>query len=273
MVSTPAAKMRHDVDTATEGVDNVGFVDAAQRREVYRERLYRYYLSTHNGSEVQDIQLRLQLARPYSYKLMKYLPKDRDVKIFDLGCGYGALLYWLKQAGYHCLEGVDRSPQQVEGAHSIGLTSVVQDHIGSYLAGQRSESCDVVIASDVLEHFAKEEALRFVDEVFRVLTPTGIFILHLPNGEGFLSGCVANGDFTHELLVTRQSLGQLLRCAGFSQVSSYEDVPIVHGMLSAVRYMIWKIARTALRLIYAAQTGDLGRNLILSQNFFTVAHK
>jgi len=248
-------------------------VTSTQERETYRDRLYHHYLAHHRGADLLEASARLQGAYPYFKRLSKHLPDNKSARVLDLGCGYGIWLHWLKQAGYHCLEGIDRSPEQVEAAHSLGLDCVKQGDIHDHLANRKPESCDVVLAFDVLEHHRKEEALQFADEVFRVLTPGGLFILHLPNGEGFLSGSIAYGDFTHELILNRHSLGQLLRCAGFSQISTYEDTPVVHGGLSVIRYLVWKIARTVLRIVYAAQTGDTNDGLILTQNFLAIARK
>jgi SAM-dependent methyltransferase len=248
-------------------------VTSAQERETYRDRLYHHYLAHHRGADLLEAPARLQGGYPYFKRLSKHLPDDKNVRVLDLGCGYGVWLYWLKQAGYHCLEGIDRSPEQVEAAHGLGLDFVKQGDIQDCLDNRKPESCDVVLAFDVLEHFGKEEALRFADQVFRVLSPGGLFILHLPNGEGFLSGSIAYGDFTHELILNRHSLGQLLRCVGFSKICTYEDTPVVHGALSALRYVVWRAARIVLRIVYAAQTGDASRGLILTQNFLAIAHK
>ena len=258
---------------STQSREKMNSATSAQELEMYRERFYRHYLANHRRTDLLEARERLQGGAPYFKRLLKYLPQDKDTRVLDLGCGYGIWLYWLKEAGYHCLEGVDRSPEQVEAAHSLGLRFVVQDNIQGYLADRKPESCDVVLAFDVLEHFGKAEVFHIVDEVFRVLTPGGLLILHLPNGEGFLSGCITYGDFTHDLIVTRHSLAQLLRCVGFSQVSSYEDTPVVHGPVSAGRFLIWKAARTVLRIINAAQTGDTDRGLILTQTFLAVARK
>jgi SAM-dependent methyltransferase len=244
----------------------------AQQLETYRERLYCHYLANHQGTSPLEVHERLESGGPYFKRLLKLLPQDKDTRFLDLGCGYGNWLYRLKQAGYRHLEGVDRSPEQVAAAHSIGLHFVEQGDIKGHLANRKAGSCDVVLAFDVLEHFTKEEALLFADEAFRVLTPGGLLVLHLPNGEGFLSGTMY-GDFTHELTVTRRSLAQLLRCAGFSEIRAYEDAPIVHSPLSAGRLLVWKAARTVLRIINAAETGDIGHDLILSQNFLAIACK
>lgn len=242
-------------------------------REHYRERLYRHYLATHRGVDLKTARASLHASAPYLRKLIRcHMPQDKNARILDLGCGFGALLYWLKQAGYCSLEGIDRSPEQVQGAHKLGLDFVREGDIVESLESRDPASSNVVIAFDVVEHLTKEEALRFVDEVYRVLATGGVFIIHTPNGEGLFSSTVF-GDFTHELTLTRGSAGQLLRCAGFSHVSVYEDTPVVHGIISAARYAIWKLFRAMMHLVYAAETGEIGRDPILTQNFLVIAKK
>jgi SAM-dependent methyltransferase len=248
-------------------------VTSAQKREAYRERLYLHYLTNHRPAILSEARESLRKTNPYFKRVLRHIPKERSTRVLDLGCGYGHWLHWLNQAGYHDLEGIERSVELVRTAHSLGLDFVKEGDISIHLNKRETQSCDAVLALNVLEHFAKDEAMAFVDEVFRVLTPGGVFILHMPNGEGIFSGSVAHGDFTHELLVTSGSLRQILLCAGFSEIRSYEDTPIVHGLKSAIRFLIWKAARTVGRLVYAAETGNIGRELILTQNFLTVARK
>ncbi|MEE9250073.1 MAG: class I SAM-dependent methyltransferase, partial [Alphaproteobacteria bacterium] len=69
------------------------------------------------------------------------------------------------------------------------------------------------------------------------------------------------------------SLGQLLLTSGFSRLACYEDEPVPHGLKSAVRWVLWKMIRAGLRLYIAAESGEPGRNLILSQNLIAVAIK
>ena len=80
-------------------------------------------------------------------------------------------------------------------------------------------------------------------------------------------------DFTHELAFTRTSLAQLLLSSGFSKVSCFEDQPVVHGIKSAARWMLWKVFRNLLRLYVAAETGDSGRDAVFSQNLLAVVIK
>jgi SAM-dependent methyltransferase len=133
------------------------------------------------------------------------------------------------------------------------------------------ESQDVVIAFDLIEHFTKGELLALVDEVRRVLKPGGRWIIHAPNGESPFHSRIHYGDFTHELSFTSTSIGQLLRSSDFSGVYCFEDAPVPHGLKSAIRWALWKLIRSLLRLYLAAETGVT--NGIFSQNFLVVAFK
>jgi len=50
-------------------------------------------------------------------QLLKLLPREGDYLVLDYGCGYGALLDYLRGKGYGCRYlGVDLSPEMVEAA-------------------------------------------------------------------------------------------------------------------------------------------------------------
>jgi 2-polyprenyl-3-methyl-5-hydroxy-6-metoxy-1,4-benzoquinol methylase len=201
------------------------------------------------------------------------MPEDRNTRVLDLGCGYGALLYFLKNMGYQNLKGVDGSPEQVSLAGQLGLEIVQEGDVLDLLRKSDKGSYDVVVAFDVLEHFTKEELLGICDELYRVLSDNGRLILHVPNGEAIFSGSVFFGDLTHETAFTRNSLRQLMNCSGFKKVQFAEDVPVMHGIKSAARHVIWKVVRSIFRLIYVAETGDIGGDLVLTQNLLAVVEK
>ena len=95
----------------------------------------------------------------------------------------------------------------------------------------------------------------------------------MPNGEAIFSGRIYFGDLTHETCFTRQSVHQLMNACGFKAVRFAEDMHVVHGFKSGARLNLWKIFHSLFRLIYIAETGDLGRELLLSQNMIAVAEK
>jgi SAM-dependent methyltransferase len=239
-----------------------------------RERLYAHYLSTQVRADTAALREALATRRPYLERLVaRWIPPDRDQRILEIGCGWGAFLAVLREAGYRDLGGVDASPEQVAAAHALGLDFVREGALLDRLRATPDGSCDVVIAFDVLEHFTRAEALDLGDEIHRVLRAGGRLLLHVPNAEGIFPGRVLYGDLTHETAYTRQSLQQLLSVCGFARISFAEDVPVVHGAKSALRFVLWKLFRTFFRLIHAAETGELGRDLVLSQNLVAVAER
>ena len=143
----------------------------------------------------------------------------------------------------------------------------------AFLQAWEDQSADVIVAFDVIEHFTKDELLPFLDQVQRVLRKGGKWIIHVPNAEGPFGSRMRHWDFTHELGFTRTSMIQMLKSSGFSAVSCFEDTPIVHGLKSLVRWILWKMIRGGLRLYLAAETGAGERDCIFTQNFLTVAVK
>jgi SAM-dependent methyltransferase len=238
--------------------------------ETYRDRLYRSYLESMEREPPTTLD-NLRSRAPYLRSLIhRHFPADRDCRIFEMGCGYGALLHFCRQEGYRHAVGVDRSPQQVETAACLGIPGVQQGDLLSALGSLPDSSQDVVIAFDVLEHFAKHELLPLIDEVHRVLRPGGRWIVHVPNGESPFHGRIRYGDFTHETIFTRTSLTQVLRASGFAEVRTFEDKPIIHGWKSLLRRLIWECFRPVLLLYLAAETGSFDRQTILSQGMLAV---
>lgn len=238
----------------------------------YRRRLLDQYVSTHTS--VSGAAAGLDRRRPFLDRLIReHFPADRKAAILDLGCGHGAILWAARRAGYTNLSGVDASPEQVAEARKLGILGVRQGDLMTELAATASASQDVVILFDLLHYFSPAEQVTMADEVRRVLKPGGRWILHLPNGEALFGGRMRYWDFLATGSYTHASIGQLLRACAFTDVRCYEDKPVVHGVTSAIRRVLWEAIRLTARLVLAAETGETGRDAIFSQVFLTVAFK
>jgi 2-polyprenyl-3-methyl-5-hydroxy-6-metoxy-1,4-benzoquinol methylase len=239
-----------------------------------RQRIYRSYATARNTPLAPPSLAGLRPRLPYLRRLVnRYFPSDRSAEILELGCGHGALLHVLHQAGYEKARGVDVSPDQVAAAHALGIEGVERQDLVISLEDTSSASLDVVVTFDVIEHFARNELLTLVDAVYRVLRPGGSWIIHVPNAEGPFGARMRYWDCTHEIAFTRTSLDQLLKAGGFADIVCYEDRPVPHGVKSAVRASLWMIIRAGLLLFLAVETGSFDRKAVFSQNLLAVAFK
>ena len=239
-----------------------------------RSRIYQHYVNARVESLAPaTVTGFAPRASTFRRLIRKNLPADRNVSILDLGCGHGALIYFIRQAGYHNVVGVDVSPEQAAHAIRLGIEGICEGDLLETLRNLPDHSQDVVIAFDVIEHFTKDELLPFVDEVFRVLKRGGRWLIHAPNGGSPFVGTIRYGDMTHEQAFTRNSLAQLLLSSGFSSLECQESGPIPVGIKSTVRWVLWNSIRLLLRVWAAAETGDLGRNAIFTRNLLAVAYK
>ena len=234
----------------------------------WRRRLYDRYVSSEQGGMSASSGYRSE-APFLSHIIAQHVPADRNIRILDLGCGAGGMIYWLKKAGYLNTSGVNSSPEMVEAAAKAGVENVKLGDLQFELKRVIDNSIDVVIVIDVLEHMDRKSLFEVCEDIFRVLKPCGRIVVHVPNAEGIFGSRIRYGDLTHELAFTSSSIRQLLKTIGFNQIQCYEDKPIPHGLRSGIRYLLWEIGTIPFRVLYTAETGTV--KCILSQNLLAIA--
>jgi SAM-dependent methyltransferase len=233
--------------------------------------LYQSYVSSgqvrgSGGSAEQYLQGR----RAYFESVIQsHFPRDRESRILDIGCGHGALLYFLRKAGYQNIRGVDGSREQVELSQRLGIVGVELGEAQSVIRACASDSLDVVVLFDVLEHLTRQETFDLLIEVQRVLSAKGVCIGHVPNAEGIFGSRIRYSDLTHEQAFTSSSISQVFGSLKFGQVRCFEDKPMVHGVSSALRRILWEVGTVPMRILFAAETPNL--RPVLSQNLLFVA--
>ena len=129
----------------------------------YRERIYASYgKNFQDAPEHFDRDASLRWGRALPYRLRGWLPENKSVRIVDLACGGGKLLHFFVEQGYGRVEGVDVSPDQV--ALSLQITpDVTQGNAIDFLEAN-SAQFDLITGFDIIEHFYKDEVLRFLDQ-------------------------------------------------------------------------------------------------------------
>lgn len=218
------------------------------RRKV-RDKLYERYVST-QASESSGEEEFLTLRAYFG----KFLPKNKEAKILDLGCGSGNFLAWLHSLGYESAVGVDKSLEQIERGKAFGIKNLILGDAREFL-GEHQGHFDAIFARDVLEHCAKEEALELVALIQKSLREEGRFVCQTLNGESLLTGRLLYADLTHETAFTWRSIRQLCLMAGFKYVKAYPQRPVIKGVKSCIRYCLWMGIETCLRIYLLAATG------------------
>jgi len=239
----------------------------------YRAQIYQSYgyggagqSETMNPAEVDD------WGKAYTYYLRGWLPANRDAIIVDVGCGTGRLLTLFKKLGYRRISGVDISPRQVAISRQV-IEEVYERDILEYLE-ESQNTFDLIVGLDVIEHFQKREVLRFLELSLKSLKPSGRIILQTPNAESPWAGTYRYGDFTHEIGLTSGALDGLLRLSGFVGISVREagPIPLGYSPISSLRYALWQIIRTGLKVWNLAETGGVGSK-IFTRNFLISAQR
>jgi 2-polyprenyl-3-methyl-5-hydroxy-6-metoxy-1,4-benzoquinol methylase len=158
------------------------------------------------------------LLRPSKYACTKpWLPLDKRARILDFGCAWGNQLLALWCAGFENLEGVELVPEQGKVARDRACGRIpIHSMDGRAYLRNRSETYDLIVVNDVLEHIPVPEARPFVAQLFRALKPNGCLVLRTPNMSSLLAAHSRYLDATHRAGYTEAALVQLLDQAGFA---------------------------------------------------------
>lgn len=185
-----------------------------------KTELYTRYITTHFGKihlETQDFNIHNQYFRK---NYLKCLPSDKNAKILDIGCGMGHFLNFLEIEGYKNYLGVDLSEENIEFCKKNKF-NVKRANI-FYQLKNTSETYDVIVMNDIIEHLEKPEILNLLKLILERLNPGGRLIIKAPNASNpIMASSSRYSDFTHELLFTDESLSQVLKISGFIQIKIY----------------------------------------------------
>lgn len=210
-------------------------------------------------------------ARQYRQRWAHFLPADRQAPILDIACGSGAFLYFLKLEGYANIKGIDISRQQIEAARNIGMTQVEVADALSYLQGYPN-TYEVINAQNILEHMTRDELFAMLDAVVASLKSGGILLAVVPNSKSLFSARVRYADITHELSFTPESIVQICTAVGLEAMAILEHGPVVHGLVSTLRWVLWQVIRVGLSLALLAEGADIGFR-VYTQDLMFVGHK
>jgi hypothetical protein len=100
----------------------------------------------------------------------------------------------------------------------------------------------------------------------------GNVLISTVNTESLFSARHRYYDFTHEVSFTPHSLSQVLYFTGFADVRVFPKEPYVHGVKSAVRWLLWKGIKQFIRFYLLVETGSSGDG-VYTQTMYAVGRK
>jgi SAM-dependent methyltransferase len=189
--------------------------------------------------------------------LRPWLPQDREAHCLDLGCGCGETLYLLEREGFRHTVGVNLCQEELEQARLEVKGQRIHADVLDYLRQSQTASVDFMTALNFLEHLSKDMLLTILTEARRVLRPGGTLIAMVPNAISPFSGVTRHWDLTHEWAFVPNNFQQLVALTGFdAHVEFRECGPAIHGLFSAVRYLLWQIIRAGIATYFLIEVGN-----------------
>lgn len=257
-----------------EGCEQESSTTTREGTSYLRDRLYHTYGSfrrSRSGAQrLETVPQHGASARRLYNQVAPYLATVAEhASILEIGCGEGDFLRELSESGYQYASGIDIAPDMVSAAQQAGLNVRLGDALVEL--SNMSETFDVVIAIDVVEHLTGDEQLALLERIFERLKENGKLIVKTANGRGLFARQVMYGDFTHEHILTPESLRQVLTTVGFDEIVADEVLPGVGDKLWRLRRYLWSMILLPVRAIRLLETGK--RQRIWTENFIAIATK
>ena len=162
--------------------------------------------STYHDVHLVEHPAREGVWRVIAEYLARWVPEDSHV--LEIGAGR---CHWINAVRASHRLAVDMWPG-IAGCAAQGVATQVMD-AGRELLTLPAGRFDVVLASNVLEHFEPDAASRVAGEIAALLKPRGRFLIIQPNYRYAYRSYF--DDYTHRAVFSDVSLPNMLRSHGF----------------------------------------------------------
>lgn len=112
-------------------------------------------------------------------RLLKALPRKKNVRILDFGGGSGLFSLELKKRGYTNIYLIDLSPVQIKQAENKGLANIYCGDENYAIKKFAKNFFDFIFMADVIEHL--EDPVSTLLKLQEVLAPNGKLFITYPN--------------------------------------------------------------------------------------------
>lgn len=184
-----------------------------------------------------------------------FLPKNKNAKILDIGCGPGGILQLLAQEGYANCVGVDINKEEIGACKAKGISNVeLITDLGGYLSGKK-EAFDFINAREVIYYFPEDVIMRYLKLIKESLKPKGIFAAEVFNGALLTGHFFKYKDYKIRHIFTEHSLKTILEDSGFK----IQKIFGVQMKRDTLKRTLWLFVRrcwiSILKAIYILEIG------------------
>jgi 2-polyprenyl-3-methyl-5-hydroxy-6-metoxy-1,4-benzoquinol methylase len=143
-----------------------------------------YYLSDASGFEEYIRSFGKELE-PRLSRIIQNIPLKKGMRVLDIGCGRGELVYWVAKNGAEKVIGIDYS------TNAIYLSNKAKQKWPKYIQKKVSfkvkdakemkfdnNSFDLVIMTEVLEHLYPKEQISILKKIHKMLKVNGLLFVH-----------------------------------------------------------------------------------------------
>lgn len=134
-----------------------------------------------------------------------------DGRALELGCGYGD---WLGCMPVSEKVAIESNATLADYARRTYGIQVHEGDVFKMLPDMADSSFDMVLASNFFEHFEVDDVSTLLEEVLRVLKPSGRLVVIQPNFRYCAN--MYFDDFTHRSIHSHVSFSDLLASKGFA---------------------------------------------------------
>lgn len=211
------------------------------------------------------------VSESYSFFYKKFLPKEKNVRILDLGCGMGHFLNFLKKEGYTDFWGIDISKGQIDFVKdNITKNAEVADAF-EFLKREQSHLYKVIVINDVIEHIPKKDLMDFLRLIYSSLERGGMILAKTDNMSNPFGLRGRYMSITHEVCFTEHSLKMVLEVSGFKNVVLLPSSRPITSIKSFCQRMGASLIFSLLRALFKIQ--GFPPPEILTKDIIAVAYK
>jgi len=144
-----------------------------------------YYSAMYNQSMLPFFIKRKELIGQNKYfqviEAIQFVRTDKvkNLRVLDIGAGIGEVISVFKDNGHDC-EAIEVNEVAIDQLVNLGI-KVYNESFFNY---QSDEKFDVIMAWGVVEHMT--EPSLFLDKVYSLMNPAGIFVSEVPHAESVL---------------------------------------------------------------------------------------